>query len=728
MPKRILFALMLVGWLLVGGAIAQDSGDLKTFQPRESFITFDYPSNWLARENGRVVALASDESVLPLTINQPLISGQFKILLVYLTAEQRTQSNIKGTNLESILQSVIENSNIPITDTDTRQYEFNRRLTLRTDFTNDNNEGSIWVMQMEDDAIALMQVVTALGEVRQVEGQTIEILRNLDLSAITKQLYAIPDLDRPLLFNPQKTRLVFDYPEGWAVNEPTATTVVLDQEQIQISLQFFDYTDLSHQGIPIDDPTDVLFSLQNRSERPTAFTNVQQVIVNNQTLPHSTITGEGFTGVSLGRDIKVGFLWVSIVMTGDAVPDDLSTLAWALLLTTTYRPDPINLTERVTMPQHQFEFFHPADWLIQEQTPSSYLLGTSQAMIDNVPDNLLFTDDAQLLIQYVSEADYSIARAGTTNAIQVLQKFIGSASDLTTYDTPRTVTLGAFEFAQADFDNPAYSGTLLLTPMRDGGAVWIQLRTPPAELGDWEPVARAIARSSRVVTLDTTNGNSLDEAIFDALDIEPTPIPTPTRRPDAPPALDDVIKDVVATPIPVPDNIRELNFNLPALASSYTTNVSNFTADFPTDWLVQETVPESDASPAFENTIRLSNNPNLLLSNPKGINEGDVQMTVRYSRYADMRMLGFFGDTLFDVVQKIVTVFPEGTFEPPLQLRINGEIMIVVASTTNTRQTLSIYRHLSDDGYATVELVVNPIELELWLPTAIAVVQSVDLP
>lgn len=726
MPKRILFTILLVGWLLVSGVIAQGSSDLNIFQPRESFITFEYPSEWLAREEGRVVALASDESALPLSLNQPLDTGQFKILVVYLTTAQRQQSDIKGTDLDSILQSVIANSNIPITTDGIKQYEFNRRLTVRADFVNDPNEGAVWVMQMEDDAIVLMQVVTALHEIAQIDGEVIELLRSLDLSAVTQQLYAIPDLDRPLRFNPQKTRLVFDYPEGWNISEPNATTVVLDEEQVQISLQFFDYTDLSRQGIPIDDPTVVLLTLQNRSERPEAFTNMQQVIVNNQTLPYSQIQGEGFAGLSLGRDIKVGFLWVSVLIGGEAISNDLSTLAWALLLTTTFRPDSVTLTERVIMPQHQFEFFHPADWLINEISPSSYLLGTSQAMIDDTPDSLQFTDDAQLLIQYVSEEEYGVARAGTNNTLEVLQKFIGSTSDLTAYDSPRNITLGGFEFAQVDFDNPSYSGTALLAPMIGGGAVWIQLRTPPSELGDWEPIALAIARSSHIVTFDTTDNNSLDDAVFDALNIEPTPIPTATRRPDAPPDLSDIINQVVATPVPA--SIRELNFNLPSLTSSYATNISNITARYPADWLVQETFPVSSASPAFENTIRISNNANLLLSNPTDIKAGEVQMVVQYSRYVDMNVLGFRGDTLFELVQKILSVFPQGTFEPPLQFRINGDVMVVVPSTTTTRQTLSIYKELSDKGYATVQLAVNPAELALWLPTAIAVIQSVELP
>lgn len=726
MLKRSLFAIMLVGWLLISAVIAQDSTDLKTLQPRESFITFEHPSEWLAREDGRVVALASDESVLPLSLNQPLGAGQFKILVVYLTADQRQQANIKGADLDSILQSVVANSNVPIPTDGIQQYEFNRRLTVRADFVNESNVGSVWVMQMDDDAVVLMQVVTALDEMTQVEGQVIEVLRSLDLSTITQQLYAISELDRPFHFSPQKTRLVFDYPDGWAISEPNATTVVLDGEQAQISLQFFDYTDLSRQGIPIDDPTIVLFTLQNRSTRPQAFMGVQQVVVNNQTLPYSHIQGEGFTGVSLGRDIKVGFLWVSVLMAGETVPDDLGTLAWSLLLTTTFRPDAVDLTERVIMPQHQFEFFHPADWLIDEISPSSYLLGTSETMIDDTPDSLQFTDDAQLLIQYVSETEYGVARAGSNNTLEVLQKFIESSSDLTTYDIPQNVTLGTFEFAQVDFDNPSYSGTVLLTPMIGGGAVWIQLRTPPNELGDWEPIARAIARSSHIVTLETSEGNSLDDAVFDALDIEPTPIPTATRRPDAPPDLGDVINQVVATPVPA--TFRELNFNLPALTSSYTTNVSNLTAYYPADWLAQETFPVSSASPPFENTIRISNNANLLLTTPTDIKEGDVQMVVQYSRYTDMAVLGFRGNTLFDLVQGMLSVFPEGTFETPLQFRINGDVMVVVPSTTTTRQTLLIYRKVSDEGYATVQLVVNPAELELWLPTAIAVIQSVELP
>ena len=725
MPKRILFASLLISWLFVTAVIAQDSGELKTFQARESFITFEYPLDWLARENGRVVALASDESVLPLDLNQALASGQFKILLVYLTAEQRIQADIKGADLNSILQSLMTNSDIPITSNGIRQYEFNRRLTLRADFVNESNEGAVWVMQMDDDAILLMQVVTEQGEMAQIEGNLIEVLRSLDLSSITQQLYAIPELDRPLHFSPQKTRLVFDYPEAWTVSEPNANTVVLNREQIQISLQFFDYTDLSRQGIAINEATDVLYSLQSRSERPEAFINVQQVIVNNETLPYSVIQGEGFSGLSLGRDIKVGFLWVTVLMP-EAMPDDLSTLAWALLLTTTYRPDPVQLTERVTMPLHQFEFYHPADWLIQELSPSSYLLGTSEAMIDNPPDSLQFTDDAQLLIQYVSKEDYNIARAGTSNTLEVLQKFIVSSSDLTTYDIPQTLTLGTFEFTQVDFDNPSYSGTILLAPMNDGGAVWIQLRTPPAELGDWEPIARAIARSSRIVTSDNIGGNALNDTVFNVLDIEPTPIPSPTRRPDAPPDLNDVIGDVVATPIPAP--IRELNFNLPTLTASYTTNLSKLTAQYPAGWLVQETFPASDFSSISENTIRLSNKANLLLSNPSAMNKGDVQIVVQYSPYADMNILGFWGSSLLEVVQKMLAIFPEGTFESPQQFIINGDVMIVVASTTSTQQTLIIYKGLSDEGFATVQLLVNPAELDMWLPTAIAVTQSIDLP
>ena len=725
MYKRVVAVILLIACVLLGGVNAQELSDLKTFQPRESFITFDYPSSWLASEQERVVALASDETALPLTLNQAFPTGQFKILLVYLTADQREQANIDGTDLDSILQSVIENSSVPIANEDFKRYQLSGRLTLRSDFKNDHNEGAVWLLQMDDDAIVLMQVITAVDEMDTLEGAIIELLRSLKLSTVSEQIYSISELDRPLRFNSPQTRLIFDYPEGWDISTPNSTTVVLDAPQVQISVQFFDYTDLSRQGIPIDDPTAVLLTLQSRSERPEAFIDTQFVSLNRQTFPYGNIQGEGFTGLSLGRDIKVGFLWVTVLMAGEVVPDDISTLAWALLLTTQFKPDPINLSQRATIPQFQFEFFYPAGWSIRQTSPLAYLLGSSPDMIDDTLENLRFANAAQLFIQYVPQEEYGIARAGTESTADVLAKFITTPSDLTTYNTPRLITLGQFEFAQVDFNNPNFSGTALLAPMLDGGAVWMQLRTPPAELGDWEPIAFAIARNARIVSVGSSGGSSLDSAVFDALDIEPTPIPTPTRRPDAPPDLGDVIREVVATPVPA--SVRELNFELPILASSYTTNVSQITASYPAGWLAQEIFPVSETSPDYENSIRMSNNANILLSNQTEINEGDVEIIVQYTRYAEINALGFRGDTLFDLIQSVLAVFPQDTFEPPLQFRINGDLMVLVPSTTEARQSLSIHKELAD-GYATVQLNVNPAELEVWLPTAIAMIQSVQLP
>lgn len=722
----IIYVALLMGWIWLGSAVAQDSTDLRIFEPQEAVISFEYPASWIVREEGQVIALASDESVLPLPLDQELSRGQFKILLVYLTANQRQQANIRGDNLDAILQSLIQSANLETSSEEYRRYEFNRRLTLRADFSDEVNQGSAWVMEMPNDAIVLMQVVTASNEFAQIEGQIIEVLRSLDFSTITQYINGISEFSRPLRFNPQQTRLVFDYPEGWEAEEPNNTTVTLNNGQALISLQFFDYTDLSLQGIPIDDPTSTLFSLQSRSQRPQTFNPVQQAIVNGETYPYSPMQGDNFVGISLGRDIKIGFLWVTVLTRDDTVSVDLNTFAWALLLTTQFRPDPVELTARVIMPQHQFEFFHPSDWLIREVTPSSYLLGTSEAMIDDIPDNLQFTDEAQLLVQYVPQQEYTVARANSDNPAEVLQKFIFSASDLTTYDTPRTLTLGEFEFAQVDFDNPNYSGTALLAPMTDGGAVWIQLRTPPTELGDWEPIALAIARNSRIVQLDTIDSNPLEDAIFDALGVEPTPIPTPTRRPDAPPDLGDVISEVVATPVPVP--LRELQFNLPNLDSTYTTNFSEMAVNYPSGWVVQETFPASSTSPSFENSIRISNNANLLLTEQIDMEEGEVEIVVQYTHYTDMNDLGFFGDNLFEVIERVVSAFPETTFEAPLQFRVNGEVMVFVASTTATRQSLSIHKELSHEGYVTVQLIINPQELDRWLPTAIAILQSVSLP
>lgn len=726
MSKRMVFMIMLVGWLGLGAIMAQDTTDLRTFQPRESFITFEYPTTWQAREDGRVIALYSDEAVLPLKLNEPLTRGQFKILLVYLTANQREQANIDGTSPEAILQSVINSADVEIPNDDIRRYEFSRRLTVRSDFRNEGNQGAIWVMEMPEDAIVLMQVVTAADELINIEGAIIELLRGLQLATVTEYLYAIDDLERPQTFDPQQTRLVFDYPDGWEISEPNASTVLLSAPQTQIGLQFFDYRDLSSQGMPIDDPTSVLQSLQSRSQRPDAFETIQQVTVNGETLPYSTIQGEGYTGISLGRDIKVGFLWVTLLTGNESQAFDHNTLAWALLLTTTYRTDPVSLTERVLMPRHQFGFFYPEDWLIREVSPSSVILGTSPEMIDTTPDNLQFTDDAQLLVQYVTADEYTVARADTRSAIDVLRKFTRSTSDLTTYSRPRNLTLGAFEFAQIDFDNPNYSGTAFLAPMTDGGAVWMQLRTPPAQLGVWEPTALAIARSARIFAIDTSD-TDLDDAIFDALNVEPTLVPTPTRRPDAPPDLGDVVGDVVATPMPTV--IRELTFEVPVLEATYTTNFSKITAAYPDGWLVQESFPASDASPSFENTIRMSNNANLLLTTGRAIQAGDAEIVVQYTSYEEMSRLGFRSDTLYGFIRNLIATFPQGTFEEPLQFRINGDLMVLVLAETATRRSVSIHKEVpSGDGYVTVELSMNPTELELWLPTAIAVLESVQAP
>lgn len=725
MLKHILIFLIF-GSLLSLNVLAQESPTLTSFTPRESRITLDYPSNWIVREERRIIALADSESSLGFSITDSLQAGQFKILIAHLTAPQREEADITGTNIDAILQSVIANSNVPLSTNEPKRYEFNRRLTVRSDFVNEgNNEGAVWVMDMGDGAVVLLQVFTAPNEFAQIEGQIIELLRSVDFSDIVKQLYAIPTLDRPLQFRGQQTRLVFDYPAGWTVTEPTENTVLLSLDSTQISLQLGDYTDLSLQGIPIDDPSSILQSQQARSSRPQTFGDVRQVTVNGITFPYSRINGEGFTGLSLGRDIKVGFLWVTVLTAGETLPEETGALAWSLLLTTTYRVDVVELTERVIVPQHQFEFFHPADWLIREVSPSSYLLGTSERMIDAEPDSLQFTDEAQLLIQYVAPSEYSVARAGTSNTLEVLQKFVATTSSLTTYDTPRRITLGNFEFAQVDFDNPNYSGTALLTPMSDGGAVWMQLRTPPNELGDWEPIALAIARQARIVRADNSGQSTLDDAIFSALGTEPTPIPTATRSDDTPPDLGDVIQGIVATPLPT--SIRQLTFERPATNSVYTTNISKLSVNYPDGWLVQETFPLNDEERLFENGIRLANDPNLLLTNVIEIDEGSAEVIVQYMPYNEMDALGFRGDTLFERIQKLVNTFPQSTFDTPQQFFINGDLMILVTSSTPTRQSLTIYRELSDLGYVSVQLAVNPQELNLWLPTAVAISQSAQV-
>lgn len=727
MSQRIVLIIMLVGSLVIGAIVAQEPTDFATFQPQESFVTFDYPATWQVREEGQVIALYSDESVLPLRLSAPLDSGQFKILLAYLTPAQREQANIAGTTPETILQSVIARSDVAIEIEGVRRYEFNRRLTVRSDFANPGNQGAVWIMEMADDGIVMMQVVTATDELIEIEGAMIELLRSLQLTTVREYLFAIADLERSQPFSPEKTRLVFDYPVGWEVNEPNNNTVVLTAPQTQLSLQFFDYTDLSRQGVPIDDPAAVLQSLQSRSDRPEAFAPIQQVTVNNQILPYSPIVGDDFIGTSLGRDIKIGFLWITLLTGDQSAEFDYNTLAWALLLTTQFQVDPVALTERVTMPQHQFEFYHPSDWLIREVSPSSYILGTSQTMIDEAPDSLQFTEDAQLLVQVVSASDYAVARADTTATTEVLEKFTQSTSDLTTYDTPITLTLGEFTFAQVDFDNPNYSGTALLTPMADGGALWIQLRTPPNDLGDWEPIALAIARSSRIFTLNESDGSNLDAAIFDALNAQPTAIPTPTRDPDAPPDLGDVLGEVVATPAPV--LTRQLNFELPLLESTYTTNYSEITSHYPRGWLVQEDLPSDRSAPSYENTISMSNNANLLLVNELEIKEGDAEIFVQYTRYADLIRFGFIEDNLLDLITSITATFEDGTYDAPLQFRINGDMMVIVTASTSTRQSVALHQEMaSGEGYVKVELIINPRQLELWLPTAVAIMQSVQVP
>ncbi|GEM_PF-1887670 len=724
MLKRFVLLILLSNMLVLG--VAQDTSDLTTFSPRTARFTFDYPSEWVTEEENGLIALADAETSIALELDDTLTSGQFKILLAYLGPAQRQTAGLNGTTPDEIIAEVVAGSNITLSNDEPRRYEFNRRLSVRADFSTDNADGAVWVMQMDNDVVMLLQVFTASGELPQIEGELIELLRSVRLTDITAQLYRIENLERPLQFTAQESRLVFNYPEGWTVSEPDNRSALLQSDNVQIRVQFFEYTELSRQGIPIDDPLATLASQQSRSASNDVFGRLNQVSINGEDYPYSRVLSDEFVGLSLGRDFRIGFLWVTLVVTEGPVTEDYGALAWSLLLTTTFQSDPIDLTERVTMPQHQFEFFHPADWLIREVSPSSYLLGTSEAMIDNEPDSLQFTDDAQLIVQYVTATEYGIARSGTSNALEVLQKFIDSASDLTTYDTPNLITVGNFEFAQVDFENPSYSGTALLSPMADGGAVWIQLRTPPNRLGEYEPVALAIARGTRIVTAVAGNeDSSLDEAVFDALGVQPTAIPTPTRRPDAPPDLDDVVQDVVATPVPV--TVRELDFILPVIESSYITNISELSINYPAGWLVQETVPISDNPPLYENGIRIANNANLLLTSVDSINEGDVEILVQAMTYAEMDARGLRGDTLFERIQSLVNAFPSGTFDAPLQFLINGELMVLVTSSTPTRQTLTIYRELNDQIQTSAQLIINPAELELWLPTAIAVLQSTQV-
>lgn len=725
MLKRLMILVLLGGGLLMG-VMAQDANNLSTFTPRNARFTFDYPADWVANDGSNVITLADSESTLQANVAEPLEAGKFKIVLAYLTTAQRETANLSGDTPDEILASVSLGSDIPLDLDASRRYEFNRRIAVRGDFSTDDNDGAVWVLAMDNDAVILLQVFASMGELDKLDGAIIELLRSVDLTDITRQLYSIADLERPLQFTPQKTRLVFNYPQEWTVTEPNGITALLSSGNTQISIQFFNYNDLSLQGVPVDDPAAILDIQQARSSQPATFGQIQQTSVNGEVYPYSRVTGGNFTGLSLGRDFKVGFLWVVLLTPGDTVPEDQGALAWALLLTTQYLADAVDLSKRAIMPRHQFEFYYPADWLIDQVSPSSYLLGTSSQMIDNEPDNLLFTEDAQLLIQYVTSTEYGVARAGTSTASEVLQKFIANASDLTSYNNPRSITLGNFEFAQVDFDNPEYSGTALLAPMADGGAVWMQLRTPPNQLGTFEPVALEIAQSSGIVTAETTeNTNSLGDTVFDVLGVQPTAIPTPTRPPDAPPDLGDVVQGVIATPAPI--NVRELNLELPAVEASYTTHISKFTANYPADWLIQETIPSTDNAPLYENAIRMANNPNLLLSSPESIAEGDVEVLAQVMSVREMVALGFVGDTLFERTQSLVNAFPQGTFDTPIPFRINGELMILVVSSTPTRRTITLYRQLDEQLQASVQLKINPRELDVWLPTAVAILQSVQV-
>lgn len=708
------------------GTVAQDTPSLTTFASGTARITFDYPASWTVREVNNVITLADSEASLTLNLTNTINSGQFKILLAYLTPAQRESANLIGTTPDDILASVSLGTDITLSTADARRYEFERQIAVRGDFATSQHEGAVWVMQMPYDAIVMLQLFAPIGELQQLDNTIIALLRSISLTDITRQLYTIAELDRTLQFTPQQTRLVFTYPQEWGVSEPNKNTVVLTSDNTLISAQYIDYDELSQQGIPIDDPIAILGIQQARSSQPEAYGEVQQTNINGKIYPYSRMIGEQFTGLSLGRDFKVGFLWVTLLTSNDVIPTEHGALAWSLLLNMQYLADAVTLTERVIMPQHQFEFYYPQDWLIKQVSPSSYLLGTSELMTDEQPDSLQFTDDAQMIIQYVPPETYGIASVGTSNATEAIQKFIMNASDLTDYDPPRTLMLGNFEFVQVDFDNPEYSGTALLAPMPDGGALWIQLRTPPNQLGKYEPTALEIARQSRIIRaqVDDTTTN-LSDTVFDLLDAEPTPVPTPTLDPNAPPALDDVIQELVSTPIPV--TVRELTLELPALNASYTTNFSQLTASYPTDWFIQETLPISDNSPLYENGLRIASNPNLLLADSITYEQGDVEILVQATTQQELALYGGQHNNLRDQIQALVNTLPAGIFDTPLQLRINGELVVMVASRTTSRQTLTLYRQYNDALVVSAQLNVHPTELDMWLPTAVAILQSVEV-
>lgn len=722
MLQRIIIGLIVL--LALSGTItAQNTPNTATFTPRESILSFDYPVEWQVREIGRVVAIVSDESALALEINQTVPSGQVKILMTYLTPEQRASINLSGDTPEAILESALHRSNIAIETSQFTRYEFDRRLSIRSDFSTDLNSGSIWVMQMPDSAVVLVQVLTAPAEISAIENRVIELLRSVDISPIFQQLFDINTIERPLRFISEKSRLLFTYPDGWRIQEDNPNTILMinDENRTQIAIRFYNYTDLKREGVPIDDPSAVLINLHQRSNRAGLFGDIRQIVVNGETLPYAEIRGQDISGLSLGRDIDIGMLWVSILTPGQTLPRDLSTLTWAILLTSSYRPQPVELDQRVIMPQHQLEFFMPTSWLSRRVNDSSYLLGTSDAMIDDDADAILVSGDAQLLVQYVTPSEIGLAGAGDNSPRAILQRFITRASDTTVYKNMRDIIFGSLTYTQVDFDSAGFSGTALLSRLEDGGAIWIQLRTALGEVGQWEQVALAIARSARIVTAPVIEGG-LDTTVFDLLDIQPTPIPTPTPDPSAPPVLGDVLGEIIATPVTAP--VRNLNFTLPELAGTYTTNFSDLTVNYPADWLLQEEFPTSDASPDFENSLRLANKSAYLLNDRDELEPGATQITVQYTRYDEIAKLGFRGDTLMELTQSIITAFPQGGLGTPTQYRINGDLMIIVQIQFGNRQGLSILRELSDAGYVTVQVFVHPSELEMWLPTALAIAQS----
>ena len=342
----------------------------------------------------------------------------------------------------------------------------------------------------------------------------------------------------------------------------------------------------------------------------------------------------------------------------------------------------VELTESFQPIISTIQYMYPAGWGIIERSVSSSVLGTTQAMLDDIPDPRLELGEVQVTFTYFPYGFLQQRGIETDSLESILEQVISSTTRDTISLTAKRVVLNEQEFVQAYIRDTFREGSIFVRDVDDQGIIWILFLTTVDAFSELEDTALAIAASTEYVP-------PIDETI--------TPTPDAEQTPEVI-SIETIPTDVDTQFIP---SSGRLQF------------------DYPSEWLSRE---------RGANVVIIGTNDRMIDDLPDtDFQPNDVLFTFTYFPYEFLEQQGIIADSLQGTTEQIITTTTNSAITSDITTLTFNEREFTQVKLANPQKRGFIMATELDEGIGWAVFLAHPGQYEALEPIATNIASSLAL-